>query len=94
MSIKTMAGRKRVILEYAGKPGQDVFVAGSFNHWAPHEKKMRRLDGSGHYKIWLFLPTGRYEYKFVVDNEWHIDTNNPHWTPDGNGALNSVLEVK
>jgi 1,4-alpha-glucan branching enzyme len=93
MAIRTMAGRKRVVLEHAGVPGSEVFVAGSFNDWAPREKRMRRMDGNGHYKIWLFLHPGRYEYKFIVNDRWCSDTGNPHAVSDGMGARNSILEV-
>lgn len=93
MAIKNMTGRKRVALEHVGSPGCRVYVAGTFNHWAPREKRMKPVDGVGRYKAWLFLHPGRYEYKFLVNDEWHIDSANPFWAPNGCGSLNSVLTV-
>jgi 1,4-alpha-glucan branching enzyme len=93
MAIQDMAGRKRVTLEHVGDPQTEVFVAGSFNNWKPREKRMRRLDDRGRYKIWLFLHPGRYEYQFVVNDEWRPDLNNPRAIEDGMGSRNSILEV-
>ena len=41
------------------------------------------------------LPPGRYQYKFVIDqNNWKEDPNNPNRTNDGYGGNNSVLDVR
>jgi 1,4-alpha-glucan branching enzyme len=50
--------------------------------------------GSG---IWVRtekLPSGRYQYKFVIDGvNWKEDPNNPQWTDDGYGGHNSLVDV-
>jgi 1,4-alpha-glucan branching enzyme len=85
--------KKKVTLEFKAEPQCEVFLAGTFNDWNPGAKKMKHVDGDGRYEATLLLPPGRYEYKFVVNGDWHIDTNNPAWTPNGVGSKNSVIEV-
>jgi 1,4-alpha-glucan branching enzyme len=69
-----------------------VFVAGTFNNWSASENRLRH-DGKGSYATNLVLPPGRHEYKFVIDGEWQIDTENPEWIPNGLGSLNSIIAV-
>jgi 1,4-alpha-glucan branching enzyme len=73
-------------------PGSKVFVAGTFNNWDPCAKRLRR-SGDGNYAGNLMLTPGRHEYKFVVDDEWMIDSENPQWVPNDMGSVNSVIEV-
>jgi hypothetical protein len=42
----------------------------------------------------MMLSPGDYEYKFKVNGDWFIDANNPKFTPNGLGSLNSVLTVQ
>ena len=42
----------------------------------------------------MMLEPGTYEYKFVVDGEWKLDSNNPNFAPNDLGTLNSVLVVE
>lgn len=86
-------GKKRVTLDCDAEPGRDVFVSGTFNNWDARRKPMKAVEGSGRYRAVLMLPPGQYEYKFVVDDDWRIDVNNPHWIPNGFGSLNSVIDV-
>lgn len=51
-------------------------------------------DGDGVWTIVVDLPSGRYQYKFVIDqNTWKEDPNNPQRTDDGFGGYNSLLVV-
>jgi hypothetical protein len=40
------------------------------------------------------LAPGTYEYKFCVDGHWQPDPENPNFTPNDLGTLNSVLIVE
>jgi len=94
MKTTKKTARKRVNLELTGKPGSDVFVAGSFNDWDPTAKPLKRVDGDGQYRATLMLPKGRHEYKFVVDGVWSADPKNAEWVANGQGSPNSVLIVQ
>jgi glycosidase len=69
-----------------------VFLAGTFNDWSPRKTPMKDADGDGRFEVTMALEAGRHEYKYVVDGaHWMADPDNPHRTPDGHGAHNSML---
>ena len=70
----------------------NVVVAGTFNAWDLKRTPLRK-DASG-WKTTLWLPPGRYEYKFVVDGEWMNDPNASDSAPNEYGGTNSVITVK
>lgn len=82
-----------VNLIYEDVPGRTVMVAGSFNNWQP-EKQLLDKNGDGVYRCRLSLQPGEYQYKFVVDGVWCLDSSNPNFVPNTIGSLNSVLIVK
>lgn len=84
---------KKVSFRVAAEPGSEVFVAGTFNNWAPRRHRMPDKPGSGVYQAELVLRPGRHEYKFVVNGEWRADPDCPEWTPNAHGSLNSVITV-
>lgn len=69
-----------------------VVLAGTFNGWDLKRTPMRK-DGD-RWKTTLWLPPGRYEYKFVVDGQWMADPNEPDSTPNEFGGTNSVIVVR
>ncbi len=75
------------------KPGLKVFVAGSFNDWDPEAAPMSDPSGDGHYICRITLAQGSYEYKFVLEDLWILDDENPNFAPNDFGTLNSVLVV-
>jgi 1,4-alpha-glucan branching enzyme len=87
------SGVKSVDFRLRAEPGSSVFVAGTFNDWSPADKPLKCASESGMYLTSLYLPKGRYEYKFVVNGEWCVDAECPGWAPNSLGSLNSVLEV-
>jgi len=70
-------------------PAGDVRLAGSFNDWSPAE--MSRGD-NGLWRLTLDVPTGKHEFKFVVDGNWTHDGEQPH-TQNEVGSFNNVLEA-
>jgi 1,4-alpha-glucan branching enzyme len=75
------------------EPGSEVYVAGSFNDWAPAQKRMQERKGDGVYTATLMLPKGEYEYKFIINGVWCIDPECPAWVQNRLGTLNSVRLV-
>jgi hypothetical protein len=41
----------------------------------------------------LYLPPGKYEYKFIVDGAWHYDPHQPVVT-DEVGNLNNIVVIE
>ena len=93
MKKSKSAGRKRATFRIKADPGSKVYVCGSFNDWNGDAKEMKDSGGKGEYTAVLFLPPGRYEYKFVINGEWHIDPACADWVLNDFGTLNSVLVV-
>jgi multiple sugar transport system permease protein len=63
----------KLILEYVNPTATKVAAAGSFNEWNSEANLMRRFDGVWRIEF-IDLPAGKYEYKFVVnENDWLID---------------------
>lgn len=55
---------------------------------------MEDPDGDGVWERREPLPPGRYQYKFVIDEQnWKQDPNNPERVDDGYGGFNSLVIV-
>lgn len=66
-------------------------LAGSFNGWDPKRTPLRKEANS--WKTTLWLPPGRYEYRFVADGKWLSDPAAKESVPNSYGSTNSVLVV-
>ncbi len=72
-----------------------VAIAGSFNNWSSTADPLFDREGTGMWTIMLPLTSGRYEYKFVIDDEkWISDPGNGDLVDDGFGGNNSVIVVE
>ncbi len=75
------------------RPGaRSASVAGTFNDWSASRTPMSPAPG-GEWKATVWLPAGRYEYRFVVDGEWISDPNARESVRNTFGSTNSVLVV-
>ncbi|HWH70542.1 MAG TPA: glycogen-binding domain-containing protein [Candidatus Sulfotelmatobacter sp.] len=70
---------------------KNVTVAGSFNNWDASRTPMRK-DAAG-WKATVWLPPGRYEYRFVADGQWISDPNAKESARNDFGSTNSVITV-
>jgi len=75
------------------EPKSEVAVAGSFNDWQPLPLACEKSVAGVKFKKMIYLPAGRYEYKFLINGSWSIDPNCPSWSPNEFGSLNSVVNV-
>ena len=71
---------------------QSVAVAGTFNDWDFNRTPMSPGPG-GAWKATVWLPVGRYEYRFVVDGQWISDPGARESVQNTFGSTNSVLVV-
>ncbi len=88
--MKTPA-RRRVTFSIDAEAKSKVFVAGSFNEWDETCTELKRAKGV--FTKSILLAKGIHEYKFVVNGIWTVDPNCADWVPNGQGSLNSVIEV-
>lgn len=88
-----VSGKKRVEFRVVAEPGSEVYVAGSFNAWKAGDKVLSDRQGEGVYRRVVYLPAGRHEYKFIINDQWSVDPECPEWTMNNFGTLNSVRIV-
>jgi len=69
---------------------EHVYLAGSFNNWAPNELAMQKTGDT--WALPYTLPAGNYQYKFIVDGRWINDPTNQQ-TARLNGQTNSFISV-
>ncbi len=70
---------------------KSVVLAGTFNGWDLKRTQLRKAANGWHTTLWL--PPGRYEYRFVVDGEWMNDPQEKDSAPNEFGGTNSILVV-
>ena len=69
-----------------------VSLCGEFNGWSSEAAPMERRE-NGRWEKTLSLRPGKYQYKFVADGQWLTDPAARENVPNGQGSLNSVMEV-
>ena len=69
---------------------REVFLVGDFNHWRIDEQSRLSKISDGRWGKELDLSSGRYRYKFVVDGEWTLDSENHEREPNAFGTFDSV----
>jgi 1,4-alpha-glucan branching enzyme len=84
--------KKRVNFNLHAPTARTVYVAGNFNDWDPSARALK-CDKKGVWRTWMNLPTGKYEYRFVVDDEWQEDPTCEERARNAFGAYNSALEI-
>ncbi|KAI4343197.1 hypothetical protein MLD38_027728 [Melastoma candidum] len=70
--------------------GKEVAVEGSWDNW----KTRMRLQRSGKdFTLMKVLPSGVYQYRFVVDGQWRYAPDFP-WAQDDAGAAYNILDLQ
>jgi hypothetical protein len=90
-------GEHEGIVQFVGRfPGaHSVHVVGTFNDWRPESIPLEEVDHDGLWRATVVLPTGTYEYMFVVDGErWVADRLADRVVADDFGRENSIVIVR
>ena len=90
-------GEHEGIAQFVGRfpDAQTVHVVGSFNDWRTGTIPLEDRDHDGVWRATVVLPTGTYEYMFVVDGErWVTDHLADRLVEDDSGRENSILIVR
>ncbi len=74
------------------KNAKKVLLSGTFNDWSKDGLKMTKTDYG--WKLSVLLSGGKHQYKFIVDNQWILDPDNPVKEYDFHGNINSVCMVR
>ncbi len=91
----TAAGRKgakKAEFSFMAPDAQIVQLAGDFNAWNPSSNPLKK-SAQGVWKINLKLSPGRYEYRFLVDGQWHNDPQCSEHVANPFGEKNCLLIV-
>ena len=70
-----------------------VKIAGIFNGWSQGDDSLLERHEDGVWSKEVFLAPGVYQYKFLIDDVWTEDRNNPYVVRDEFGGRNSIIEV-
>jgi len=70
-----------------------VKIVGSFNNWVPSEEFTMDRDQEGKWSKRIALEPGTYQYRFLVNDIWVEDKNNPNLADNSFGGKNSVIEI-
>jgi serine protease AprX len=83
----------RLMFIFHDDNAHSVSVAGDFNEWSHVSTPLKRNE-SGLWSTEIVIPTGRFEYKFIINGQrWIEDPSNGMKAPDNYGGLNSVLVI-
>lgn len=89
----TINKKRRLVFSLKAPLAKEVILMADFNKWDRKIHPMKQ-DKDGIWNKIVMIPSGRYEYKFLVDNEWWNDPNNPETCYNMHGTLNSVINVQ
>lgn len=86
--------RSRIIFSHHDDNASSVHLVGDFNYWHRSMTPLETDDGG----IWRAeipcLPSGKYRYKFLIDNtRWVEDTTHGFKEEDGLGGFHSILLI-
>jgi len=84
--------RRRVTFSLRAAGAKEVSLLGDFNNWDAAATPMKR-DKDGIWKSTLILPSGRYEFKFLVDGRWREASQDEPSVLNSFGTLNNVLVI-
>ncbi|MGD8549646.1 MAG: AAA family ATPase [Desulfobacterales bacterium] len=70
-----------------------VKIVGSFNNWNTSEESLMERKKDGTWSKSIILAPGTYQYRFLIDNDWVEDQNNPNQVDNSFGGKNSVIRI-
>ena len=77
-----------------GDKFKEVYVIGDFNNWTKKEPHKMKKVGNQTWSVTIPLKKGKYNYKFLANEQWLNDPNNSLQKDDAYGGKNSILQVK
>ncbi|MDP2928496.1 MAG: AAA family ATPase [Candidatus Omnitrophota bacterium] len=72
---------------------KEVYIVGDFNQWKINEASRLAKSEDGSWQTKFALTPGKYRYKFVVDGEWLIDSQNAEKEQNPFGTYDSVKKL-
>lgn len=94
MSKPSDAMIKEVAFTIDAPNAKDIYIVGDFNNWKLAEDNRLLRSNNGRWEKKMTLFPGRYKYKFVVDGEWKIDSQNLEREKNSFGTFDSVIKLQ
>ena len=106
LTNEVKGGKRKVKFIFDSPSSKTVYLAGQFNNWTYDKAKvsknetvnvvieLARNKQTGFWEKYVYLPPGKYQYKYVLDGQtWKYDQNTLEKTDDGYGGFNSIIVV-
>ena len=90
-SVKSLSREIRFAVD--APAAKDIYIVGDFNHWKMDEKSRLSRGSDGKWEKNLGLSSGRYKYKFVIDGEWVLDSQNSERVQNAFGTFDSIISL-
>ncbi|MDO8525250.1 MAG: AAA family ATPase [Candidatus Omnitrophota bacterium] len=90
-SVESLSGGVRFAIDAPN--AKDIYVVGDFNHWKTGEENRLSRTPDGRWEKSLGLASGRYKYKFIVDGEWVLDSQNSERIQNAFGTFDSIINL-
>ncbi len=84
--------KRKVTFSVNSPDAEKVILMGDFNQWNPQKHPMKK-DKNGMWVKGVIIPTGVYEYKFLIDGQWTEDPQSSLICPNCFGTYNNVLAL-
>jgi 1,4-alpha-glucan branching enzyme len=84
--------KKRITFQYSVPDASKIYLAGSFNGWDSTARPLKQQK-DGRWKTTVTFGLGVYEYRFIVDGNWHNDPQCEERRRNDFGDENCVLRV-
>jgi 1,4-alpha-glucan branching enzyme len=89
---KQKTAKQKVSFSYQAPSASAVLLAGDFTGWNEAPLSLKK-DKNGTWKKTISLPPGTYEYRLLVDGEWHDDPQCANRRPNQFGGENCICVV-
>ncbi|MCX5686677.1 MAG: AAA family ATPase [Candidatus Omnitrophica bacterium] len=90
-AVKKLA--KEIVFAINAPNAREIYLVGDFNQWKIDDRARLSRSEGGLWEKRLGLTPGKYRYKFVVDGEWVIDSQNSEREQNMFGTFDSVAKL-
>jgi len=84
--------KKRITFQIYAPEASEVYLAGNFNDWDSTARPLKQQK-NGKWKTTVTLEAGIYEYRYIVDGEWHNSPQCEERRGNEFGSENCILRV-
>jgi len=93
-TIVDTESEKEIVFAINAPNAKDIFLVGDFNHWKINDSSRLSRTAEGRWEKRIQLaPGNKYKYKYVVDGEWTIDSDNKNLEQNSFGTFDSVIKL-